>query len=713
MDAAPASGATEGAAPANVGEIVRKYDAEARFRTLRGGPAKVVAVVATGLSLFQLYTAGTGPLEALKQRSLHLTLVMVLGFLLYPGSRRAARERPTAVNWALAAATVGCVGYLFYNFDAFVLRNGVVLPWELAVGACGILLVLEAARRVLGKELLILALVFLVYAYAGRWIPGMLGHRGYSVDRIVEHMWFGTEGVFGIALSVSATYMYLFILFGAILGATGLSQLINDGAMALAGRRPGGPAKVAVIATGFMGMLNGSAVANAASTGAFTIPVMKRAGYRAEFAAAVEGAGGTGGQIMPPVMGAAAFLISEFLGVPYGKIAVAAAIPAILYYLSVWMMVHFEARKRGLRGLTREELPNFRAVLRERGHLLLPVGLMLYLLIANFTPLFAGYWAIIATFVIAWVWDEARVLLARRATLRSRWWIAIPPAVFAAALLGFGQDPAASAFAFLAAAFALSVVNPGRSATLDALRAALQNGARGAVGVAIATAVVGFVVGTASLTSLGLNLGASIVKLAGGNLLAALFLTMITSIIVGTGIPTTPTYIIVVLVAAPALIRMNVPPLAAHLFVFYYGALADVTPPTALSSYTAAGIAGADPQRTTWIAWKLAMAGFIIPYYFTMSPALLLVVVPATPLQLAVAVLGACVGTIALSMALQGWALRELGWIARGALGAAACLVIAPGPLPLAGATALLVGAVAQQKLFAPAAARAAPEKTP
>jgi TRAP transporter 4TM/12TM fusion protein len=681
-----------------VEEVVRKYDAEARFRTLSGGPARVVAVVALGLSFFQLYTAGTGPLEALKQRSVHLTLVMVLGFLLYPARRRSDRARPTAVDWALAVLTVGVVGYLFYNFQSFVMRNGVVLPWEYWLGACGMVLVLEAARRVLGKELLIMALAFLAYAMFGNVLPGILGHRGYSVSRIVEHFWFGTEGVFGITLAVSATYMYLFILFGSVLGATGLSKLINDGAMALAGRRPGGPAKVAVVATGFMGMLNGSAVANAASTGAFTIPVMKQAGYRPEFAAAVEGAGGTGGQIMPPVMGAAAFLISEFLGIPYGKIIVAAAIPAILYYVSVWMMVHFEARKRGLRGLRKEELPNFRAVFKERGHLLLPVLLMIYMLVADYTPLLAGYWAIVATFAIAWVWEEARAFR-RGARLRDRWWIVVPPVVFAAPAATKEIDVSLAAFLFLASAFVLALLNPGKSDSLDALRRSLEQGARSAVGVAIATAVVGFVVGTASLTSLGLNLGTSIVRFAGGSLLLALFLTMLTSIVVGTGVPTTPTYIIVVLVSAPALLRMGVPPLAAHLFVFYYGALADVTPPTALSSYTAAGIAGADPQRTTWIAWKLAMAGFIIPFYFVTSPALLLNVVPASLAQIAEAVLGATVGVVALSMALQGWAWRQAGWIARIALGAAALVVVKPGLAPVAAATAILAAVVAYQKL--------------
>jgi len=681
-----------------VAEVVEKYDREARFRKLSGAPRAIAAAIAIGLSLFQLYTAGTGPLEALKQRSLHLTCIMVLAFLLFPATSRGDRRRPAALDWVLACASAATIGYLFYNFKGLVLRNGVVHGWELWLGAAGMLLLLEAARRVLGKEILLMAVAFLAYAYVGRWIPGILGHRGYGVARIIEHMYFGTEGVFGITLSVSATYMFLFILFGAILGATGLSQLINDGAMALAGRSPGGPAKVAVIATGVMGMLNGSAVANAASTGAFTIPVMKRAGYRPEFAAAVEGAGSTGGQIMPPVMGAAAFLISEFLGIPYAKIIVAAAIPAVLYYLSVWMMVHYEAKRTGLRGLRKEELPDLRAVLRTRGHLMFPVALMIYLLVANYTPLFAGFWAIVSTFAVAWAWEEGRAVLVRRVMLRSRWYVLVPAAAFAGGILGgLGTEP--SAFLFLAVSFAVALLNPGKSPALDALRASLEQGARGAIGVALATAVVGFVVGAASLTSLGLNLGSAIVKLAGGNLLLALFLTMVTSIIVGTGIPTTPTYIIVALVAAPALIKMNVPPLAAHLFVFYYGALADVTPPTALSSYTAAGIAGADPQRTTWIAWKLAMAGFIIPYYFTTNPVLLLNVVPVTALGLLQAVVSAVVGTVALAMALQGYALRLAGWVERAVLLAAALLLIAPGVVNDLVGLALLAGVLVYQKL--------------
>lgn len=684
---------------ANVDQIIEQYDSEARFRKLAGWPGAVVTAIAFALSLFQLYTAGTGPLEALRQRSLHLTLIMVLAFLLYPGTRRSSRKAPTVMDWLLAAASVVTVGYLFYNFEAFIYRNGVVLPWELWLGAAGIILVLEAGRRVLGKELLILAAVFLVYAYVGRWIPGVFGHRGYSVPRIIEHMFFGTEGLFGIALSVSSTYMFLFILMGALLGETGLSHLINGTAMAVAGRSPGGPAKVSVLASGFMGMLNGSAVANAASIGAFTIPMMKKAGYSPAFSAAIEGASSTGGQIMPPVMGAAAFLIAEFLGVPYGQIVVAAAIPAILYYLSLYVMVHLEARRLGLRGLESHELPNLGKVFREKGHLALPVILMIYLLVRNYTPLFAGYWAIVSTFAVAWIWEEGRVLRSGKAKLTERWYILLPVAVFLGALLGLKQDPSASAFAAIFVSFVIALINPQAGESLAALRSSLQNGARGAVGVALATAIVGFVVGSASLTSLGLNLGNYIVKFAGDSMLLALFLTMMTSIVVGTGIPTTPTYIIVALVAAPALIRMGVAPLAAHLFVFYYGALADVTPPTALSAYTAAGIAGSDPQKTTWIAWKLALAGFIIPYYFAMNPVLLLNVVPAGIGTIVQAVASAVVGTISLSMALQGYALRDANWLERGALLAASLLLIQPGLATDLLGLAALAGVLAVQRL--------------
>ncbi|MFZ5824835.1 MAG: TRAP transporter permease [Bacillota bacterium] len=590
-----------------VAELVREMDTESNFRKLIGPVATVISVIAIGLSLFQLYTSWF-PLESIKQRAVHLTFVLVLAFLLYP-VRKGSSRKVAWYDWLLVAGSLGTAGYIVLRWDDLILRNGYLVQMEYWVGGIGILLVIEAARRVLGKELVIMAVAFLGYAYFGKYMPGILAHRGYTIERIIEHMWFTTEGVFGITLGVSATYMFLFILMGSFLTGTGLTRLINDGAMALAGRAAGGPAKVALVASSLMGTLNGSAVANAASTGAFTIPLMKKVGYKPEFSAAVEGSGSVGGQIMPPVMGAAAFLIAEFLRIDYGKIVLAALVPAVLYYVSLYLMVHLEARKLGLQGLAKEQLPNLWLVLKARGHMLIPVIIMMYMLLANYTPMLAGVSAIIATVCCSMLRAETRL-------------------------------------------------------SFRGLLKALEDGARGAVGVATATAVVGFVIGTASLTSLGLNLGNSIVKLAGDSLYLGLFLTMITSIIVGTGVPTTATYIIVATVAAPALVKLGIAPLAAHLFVFYYGAMSDVTPPTALAPYTAAGIARADPQRTTWIAWKLSLAGFIVPFFFATNPALLLGVTPFTPASL-IPMFAAVIGIAAISAGLQGWMWRTMSMAER------------------------------------------------
>lgn len=630
-----------------VEELVRELDSESNFRKLSGFLAKLTSIVAIGLSVFQLYTAWS-PLESIKQRAIHLTFVMVLAFLLYPGRKKS--KQVSWLDWVLAAGSLITIGYLGFNWDGIVARNGYLEPFEYVIGGIGMVLVIEAARRVLGKELVIMAIVFLAYAYFGKYIPGLLNHRGYSVQRIIEHMYFTAEGLFGVTLGVSATYMFLYILMGSFLSATGLSQLINDGAMAVAGRWSGGPAKVALIASGMMGTLNGSAVANAASTGAFTIPLMKKVGYKPEFAAAIEGSGSVGGQIMPPVMGAAAFLIAEYLRIDYGKIVLAAFLPAVLYYVSIYIMVHLEAKKLGLRGLTKEELPNLWAVLKSRGHMIIPVIILMYLLLSGKTPMYAGVVSIIATFAASW--------------LPILWTFKVPE----------------------------------NAMTLPRLLQALEGGARGAVGVAIATAVVGYVVGTASLTSLGLNLGHSILQLADGNILLGLFLTMITSIVVGTGVPTTATYIIVATVAAPALVQMGIPALAAHLFVFYYGAMSDVTPPTALAPYTAAGIAGSDPARTTWIAWKLSLSGFIVPFFFAVNPELLLGVTPFTAASL-IPIITAILGIAAISAGLQGWLERQMNWLERALLIVGGLLLILPELLPSLAGLVLAGGVVLWQRL--------------
>ncbi|MHB1651294.1 MAG: TRAP transporter permease [Desulfitobacteriaceae bacterium] len=590
--------------------IMQKADSEFRYRRMGGTWAFIISFLAIAWSVFQLYTSGFGVLEAIKQRSVHLMFVLVLAFLLYPARKGAVKHRPTVIDIILAGLSIFTNGYLVLMWNDIAMRGGRLTDNEYTIGALGVLLVLEASRRVLGKELTIMGLVFLLYAYFGNYVPGVFNTRGYTWHRIAEHMFWTPEGIFGIALGVSATYMFLFILFGAFLGGTGLSKLINDLSLAAAGHQPGGPAKVALLTTGFMGMINGSAVANAASTGAFTIPMMKNIGYRPVFAAGVEAAGSTGGQIMPPVMGAAAFIMAEFLAIPYTKIIVAAAIPAILYYASIWIMVHVEALKTGLKGLPKDELPSVIEALKARGHMLLSVVILLYLMFTGYTPLFSAFWATISVVLIGALRKETRMGL--RQVLRS-----------------------------------------------------MEDGAKGAIGVAVACAVVGFVVGTASLTSLGVNFGNAILDLAGNNMLLALFLTMITSIIVGTGVPTTPTYIIVATVSAPVLVKLGLPALVAHMFVFYYGALADVTPPTALSAYTSAAIAKCDPQKATWQAWRMALVGFLVPYYFALRPEMMLNVVKASYFQIGWAILITTVAALSLSYVIQNYQRKPLQVIER------------------------------------------------
>lgn len=585
--------------------IMQQADSEFRYRRMGGTWAFIISSLAIAWSVFQLYTAGFGVLEAIKQRSVHLMFVLVLAFLLYPARKGASKHRPTVIDIILAGLSIFTNGYLVLMWNDIAMRGGRLTANEYTIAILGVLLVLEASRRVLGKELTIMGLVFLLYAHFGNYVPGIFNTRGYTWDRIAEHMFWTPEGIFGIALGVSATYMFLFILFGAFLGGTGLSKLINDLSLAVAGHQPGGPAKVALLTTGFMGMINGSAVANAASTGAFTIPMMKNIGYRSVFAAGVEAAGSTGGQIMPPVMGAAAFIMAEFLGIPYTKIIIAAAIPAILYYASIWIMVHVEAIKTGLKGLPKDELPSVVDALKARGHMLLSVVILLYLMFTGYTPLFAAFYATISVVLIGALRKETRMNF--RQILRS-----------------------------------------------------MEEAAKGTVGVAVACAVVGFVVGTASLTSLGVSFGNAILDLAGNNMLLALFLTMITSIIVGTGVPTTPTYIIVATVSAPVLVKLGLPGLVAHMFVFYYGALADVTPPTALSAYTSAAIAKCDPQKATWQAWRLASVGFLIPFYFALRPEMMLVAVKASLLQISWAVLITTMAALSLSYVIQNYQRKPL-----------------------------------------------------
>jgi TRAP transporter 4TM/12TM fusion protein len=587
----------------DVTAVLEKFDTESSYRRLKGKIGLILTIITISMSLFHFYTAGFGTLEAMKQRAIHVTFMFVIGFLLWPAFKKMRRDTIPWYDVVLALLGVAVGGYILYNYQSLIFRAGMPTTTDLYMGILAIILVLEITRRTVGPELPIVAVIFLAYARYGPYIPAPLNHRGFSWNRILEHTYLTTEGIFGTPIMVSSNFVFLFILYGAFLEKTGVGQFFIDMAFAATGHMRGGPAKAAVLASGMMGSISGSSVANTVTTGAFTIPAMKKVGYRPEFAGAVEAAASTGGQIMPPVMGAAAFIMSEFTGIPYFQIIAAAAIPAILYYLAVGTMVHVEAVKTGLVGLPKEILPNARDTMRKGWHLIIPLIAIVWFLMMGMTPFKAAYLSI---------------------------WLAV-----LAALVGRFLLKSDNRFSFK-----------------DFL-GAFENGARSAIGVAAACACAGIVVGVVTLTGLGLRFASLIISIAAGNLLLTLFLTMIASIILGMGLPTTAKYIVLATMAAPALIELGVPVIAAHLFILYFGVVADITPPVALAAYAGAGIAGGNAMKTGLIALKLAMAGFLIPYVFTLSPAL--VMVDVTWAQALHTLLTAITGIVALATAVQGY----------------------------------------------------------
>ncbi|NLY50501.1 MAG: TRAP transporter permease [Firmicutes bacterium] len=604
-------------------ELVKKYDTESRFRTLSGWQAKITSAVAILLTLYVFYANYTGTVPSAQLRSFVLGLSCFIVFMMYPAGRKGLKSNSAGpVDLALAFASVLSILYVFVNYNTIAMRGGYGTTTDQIIGAIAMLLLLEAGRRIVGKELSILALVFMAYAYFGRSLPGFLAHRGYTITRLIDHMYISSEGIFGVPLGVAATYIYLFILFGSFLQETGLGQMFTNMAIALAGGSPGGPAKVAIVASGFLGMINGSAAANVVTTGTFTIPLMKSVGYKSHFAGAVEAVASTGGQIMPPVMGAAAFIMAEYLGMPYGKVMIAAAIPAFLYYLAVFIMVHLEARRLGLQGLSKENLPKLWEILKERGHMLLPIVLLMYLLIAGYTPIFAANYSIFGLIAVSFLRKETRM-------------------------------------------------------TWKSFVKALEGAAKSSLSVTIACGVVGFVVGVISLTGLGLMAANYIIELAGGILFFTLLFTMVASIILGMGLPTSACYIVTATVAVPALIKMGVDPVAAHMFAFYFGCLSAITPPVALAAYAGAGIAGANPATVGWTATRLGIAGFLIPFFFVYSPVLLLQ--DATFLEALWSVVTASIGVTCLAAAVIGFLYRPLDKFSRAILFGTALLLIHPG----------------------------------
>ena len=625
-----------------VQENLEKYDSESRYRRPEGFWKMAIKVICIAFSLFQFYTAGFGVLPAQIQRPLHVFFAFVLVFLLYPSCKSFSRKSMHWLDVLLATVAGATMIYLIVNYQEIMYRGGVPTQLDLIFGALAIIFTFEVSRRIVGWPIVLVALVFVLYARFGRYLPGFFAHRGFTWTRIINHMYLTTEGILGAPIGVSSTFVFMFILFGAFLNKTGLGKFFIDLALAAAGHQAGGPAKVAVISSGFFGTISGSSVANTVTTGTFTIPLMKSIGYEGHFAGAVEAASSTGGQLMPPIMGAAAFIMSDFIGVPYITIAIAAVLPALLYYMAVFIMIHMEAKRLGLKGLPKDQLPNTKKIFMDGGHLLVPLFVIIYMLIKGYTPLKAAFYSILITVGVAMLRKNTRLKL---------------------------------------------------SDIIDAF----DEGARSSLGVAAACACAGLVIGSVTLTGIGLKLANGIVSLAGGHLFFTLVLTMITSILLGMGLPTTAKYIVLASMAAPAIQKFGVPVLAAHMFIFYYGIIADLTPPVALAAYAGAGIGGADPMKTGFTALRLAGAGFLIPYFFAYNPELLMI--NASLANTTIPAVTAIAGTVLLSFAAAGYWLRNLHMYERALLLAGALLLIQPGIMTDAAGLAVGVAVYLLQKV--------------
>jgi TRAP transporter 4TM/12TM fusion protein len=607
---------------------------------------RLVTLVAVSMSVFHLYVAFAGPPDAYVMRGLHLAFALVLAFLILPGFNGKAAS-PGILDFVLVAASLAAALYPTANLEYIVNRMYYVddpILLDYIFGGAVILLILESTRRATGWALPVTAVGFLVYGVT-------LGNQSFGI--MLDQLYLTTEGIFGIPLYVSATYVMLFILFGAFVERSGAGKLFMDFALALAGHTQGGPAKVAVITSSLFGTVSGSAVANVMTTGTFTIPLMQRAGYRPAFAGAVEAVASTGGQLMPPIMGAAAFVMAEFLGVSYLAVAAFAILPALLYYVAVFMAVHFEARRAGLVGLPRPDLPRMREVLTERGHLFLPLAVIIGVLLYGYSAAFAALCGVGSVIPTTWL----------RASTR-------------------------------------------RTFTPLAIVEALEAGARNTIVVALACACAGIVIGTITLTGLGLSFTGIVLAVSQNSLLLALVLTMAAGILLGMGLPTTPAYIVQVALLVPALVKLGVQVEAAHLFVLYFAVLSAITPPVALAVYAANGISRAGLMESSWAAVKLGLTGYIIPFMFVFGPSLLLI---GDWTMVVLTALTATVGVTCLAAALHGFFFFGATRLwERGLLLSAAFVLIKPGLLTDFIGAALVVLTIASQFLIKPTGAAAA-----
>ncbi|MEX5351359.1 TRAP transporter permease [Pseudomonas juntendi] len=572
-------------------------------------------VVALSFSIFQIATAAFPLISTQVLRAVHVGFLLLVVYLSYGGLGHRRPWQPLA--WVIGLVGMGTAVYQWYFEGELIQRSGELTTDDLVVGLVVIGLVFEAARRVMGVALPIICAAFLAYGLYGQYLPGDLAHRGYGLDQIVNQLAFGTEGLYGTPTYVSATYIYLFILFGAFLEQAGMIRLFTDFAMGLFGHRSGGPAKVSVFSSALMGTITGSGVANVVTTGQFTIPLMKRFGYAPAFAGGVEATSSMGSQLMPPVMGAVAFIMAETINVPYAEVAKAALIPALLYFGSVYWMVHLEARRSRLHGLPREQCPSAWEALRQRWFLLVPLVVLVALLFSGRTPLYSGMVGLALTAIV--ILGSAIVLRAGSGWMRVAFWVAL-----GILCSGFFRMGIGIILLVIAALAIVCFFIQGGRATLRACVMALAEGARHAVPVGIACALVGVIIGIISLTGLATTFAGYILDLGRDNLFLSLLLTMLTCLVLGMGIPTIPNYIITSSIAAPALLELGVPLIVSHMFVFYFGILADLTPPVALACFAAAPIAREKGLLISFWAVRIALAGFVVPFMAVYDPALMM-----------------------------------------------------------------------------------------
>jgi TRAP transporter 4TM/12TM fusion protein len=689
-------------------ELEEKFDPEMRFRPTVAPASNIVKWLLITLSCFHYYTAGFGLLRETTHRGVHLAFVLGLIFLVFAASKK-SRDAPAQnswlspggvplADWLLGVACAISVLYIPWVFNDLAFRVGNPDLSDVVFGSILFITLLEATRRSMGWPLPIIAIGFTVYALAGPYFPGLLKHAGASWSQMINHQYLTSQGIYGVAVGVVATYVFHFVLFGVMATRIGLGQLFLDIAASIAGRYAGGPAKVSVFGSAMFGMLSGSSVANAVTVGSLTIPAMIRVGYKREFAAAVEAASSTGGQITPPVLGAAAFLMIEFLNVSYQTIIAAAIIPAFMHFFGVFMQVHFEAKRYGLRGLTAAEMPRLRQSLRQRWPTLIPLVLLIWILVTGHTPYLAAFTGITSCAIVG--------LTTQVSGNRIKNWVMLVVLHALLALIAFadlGQQSEWLKLALFAAGVALALAAWKLGDVTGRIRhgvliEAFETGAKYALAVGAAAATVGIVIGVVTLTGVGFKISYIITSwatvIATGvatvlptaiadtrslTLLAALAMTGVVCILMGCGIPTTANYIIMVTVAAPTLVQLGVQPLVAHFFVFYYGVLADITPPVALAAYAAAAMAGADPFRTGNTAFRLGMAKVLVPFVFVFSPSLLLVAQGFTWYDFSVTFIGCILGIVVLAAALSKFFLVELKRWEQLLCVAAALLLIAPG----------------------------------